>query len=129
MARGTIRRKGYWVKGYRRSDGTWVKRHWVPPTRIKDRGEPGKGPKLLPPLREGKMERYGYHLDKSAEKRHRAIRRSARGVGYAKTMQRVNALRVLMKNEPDGKKALADVKWMKANAASLGSKTARRSRR
>ena len=121
--RRTITRKGYW----RRSRSG--RRTYVKPARITDRGAPGKGPKLIPKLKSGKMEQYGYDLHESAEKRHKAIRLSARRVGYAKTMQRVNALRVLLKRDPKGKKALADVRWMQAHAAVLGSKTARSRRR
>lgn len=106
-------RKSYRRKGYYRADGTYVR-----PARI--------GPKLLPALRHGAMEQFGYRLNESASRRHTGLRRSARRVGYAKTMQRVNALRVLQKRQPDGKKALADVKWLKAHAAQLGSKSRRR---
>ena len=118
--RRTIVRKGYWRQN-RSGRYTYVK-----PARILDRGAPGKGPKLLPKLKVGKMEQFGYNLHKSAAKRRTALRRSARRVGYAKTMQRVNALRVFMKREPKGKKAKTDVLWMRAHAAELGSKTAKR---
>lgn len=118
--RRTIVRKGYWRQS--RSG----RRTYVKPARITDRGKPGKGPKLLPKLKKGKMEQFGYDLHESAPRRHAAMRRSARRVGYAKTMQRVNALNVLMKREKEGAKPRADVRWLKAHAAELGSKTARR---
>lgn len=120
--RRTVVRKGYW----RRSRSG--RRTYVKSARIADRGAPGKGPKVIPKLKPGKMEQFGYNLHESAQKRRTAIRRSARRVGYATTMRRVNALRVLLKREPDGQKAKRDVEWMKAHAAKLGSKTARRSR-
>lgn len=119
-SRRTILRKGYWRQS--RSG----RRTYVKPARITDRGARGKGPKLIPKLKAGKMEQFGYNLHEPARERRMAIRRSAHHVGYAKTMQRVNVLRVFLKRDPKGKKALADVNWMKKNAASLGSKTARR---
>lgn len=118
--RSSIVRKGY----YRRSRSG--RRTYVKPARITDRGSRGKGRKVIPKLKPGMMEQFGYNLHESAAQRHIAMRKSARSVGYAKTMQRVNALRVLLKREKDGPKALADVKWLQANAAALGSKTARR---
>jgi len=53
----TIKRKGYWRKGYTRKDGTKVKRTWVPASsyKIRDIGAPGRGKKVIPKMRPGRM--------------------------------------------------------------------------
>ena len=44
-------------------------------------------------LHEGALERLGWHMDAPAETRHRAIDRSVREVGYARTMDRLDFMR------------------------------------
>lgn len=80
--RGEIVRKGYVRKGYRRSDGTRVKRAVVGPVCIPDRGKPGRGPKVLPKLQKGVLGQYGYHdvASMTVGERHEALDRAVRGM-------------------------------------------------
>lgn len=120
---GQIRRKGY---SYVR-DGKRVR---VPSTCIKDRGKPGKGPKVIPPLKKGALEKFGYHTDESADKRHKALAKSVKKVGYAETIRRLNAVRVLNKNTNPSLSRLftRDMHWVQDNMKSY-SKSRSRSRR
>lgn len=102
--RGTIRRKAY-----TRKDGVHVKSSC-----IRDRGKPGKGPRLFT-LKKGGLSKYGYHMKDNAEKRHKALKKALKHNSYASIVRKINALSILMKNtEPYlSKKAKADLKWLK----------------
>jgi len=85
-------------KAYTRKDGTRVKASCV-----KDRGLPGKTPKskkVLPKLKEGLLEKYGYKLSKSFEKRKVALRKAMKNEGNVPVLRRVVVLRTYNKNEP-----------------------------
>ena len=112
-----VRRKGYWRKAYTRSDGARVKKTWVPPTtfEIKDRGRPGRGPKTIKIKSEGALGGPGY-AEKSAVKRHAALRRSVKRDGYARTARRLAAIRGLGKrtmSQHDRQIFERDQRWLK----------------
>ena len=96
---GTIVRKAYTRKAYTRSDGTHVKATHVAATRIKDRGAPGKGPKVIPAesLKKNKLSAFGYSVSKSSDERKSAIRKAAREYGTLSTFRKLNALHTLNK--------------------------------
>lgn len=93
-----IRQKAYTRKAYTRSDNTKVKATRVPGTWIVDRGNIGKGPSLIKIKKVGSLTKFGYHLDEPAKKRHTALNKAVRAYGKTKTMYKVNALSVLLKN-------------------------------
>ena len=82
---------------------------------IKDRGSPGKGPKIIPPLKKGKLSKYGYTdlKDKTNDERHAALKKAVKSAGAEPTLHRVIALMVLNKSRPAlHKKLQNDVDWM-----------------
>lgn len=122
--KGQILRKGYSAK--RKSTG---RKYRVSAKCVKDRGNPGKGPKVIPPLKKGALEKFGYHTAESAEKRHQALVKSVKKVGYAETIRRLNAVRVLNRNTNPSLSRLfgSDMKWVQSHMASY-SKSRSRSR-
>ena len=118
--KGEIRRKGYWVKGYTRSDGVRVKRHWVPATCVKDTGRPGKTPKsqrVLPKLKPDGLGKYGYTTKKKADVRRRALAEGVSDVGYLKILRRLVAISNYNKRTTPTvhKKMRYDIGWLKKN--------------
>lgn len=82
---------------------------------IKDRGAPGKGPKLIPPLKKGKLSKYGYSdlKNKTNAERHTALKKAVKATSAEDTMHRVTALMVLNKSRPAlHKKLQNDVDWI-----------------
>lgn len=81
-SRGSIRRKSY----IRRSKSG--KRTRVPSVCIKDRGKPGKGPKILPIPERGVLSRYGYAnvKDMPDQKRRVALKRAIEAYGHRKVI-------------------------------------------
>ena len=81
-------------RSYLRSDGTRVKgTSYV----TKNRGRPGRGPKLFK-LRKGGLSRYGYMTSASIADRHLALSRAiSRGVPRLTLSHRLGALATLLK--------------------------------
>lgn len=81
-SRGSIRRKSY----VRKSKSG--KRTRVPSACIKDRGKPGKGPKILPIPERGVLSRYGYAnvKDLPDQKRRAALKRAIDAYGHRKVI-------------------------------------------
>jgi len=107
IKRSSYVRKAHKRKAYTRKDGTKVKATHVSSSRvpsswIKDRGAPGKGPKVIPvsSLKKAKLSKYGYSTRKSAEDRQSAIRKASREYGTLPTLRKLNALRTLQKSNP-----------------------------
>jgi len=88
---GYILRKGYTAKRGRTT-------YKVKPTCIKDRGEKGKGPKLLPKLKEGDLTKYGYSLKDPRSKRRKALRKSVKEYGKNTVIRKLNVLSIYNKN-------------------------------
>ena len=105
--RGKIMRKGY-----RRKDGTYVK-----PSCIKDRGAPGKGPKLFKVTHPGILTSEGYSTFEPAVARHTAIERAVKKDGYAEIFRSLNNLRVWNKrvNPELAEKADRDIEYLRTN--------------
>lgn len=75
--KGEIVRKAYTRKAYTRKDGTKVKATRVSPKCIKDRGNPGKGPYTLPPLKDNHfLTKHGYSLSKSFDERKKSLKKA-----------------------------------------------------
>jgi hypothetical protein len=109
-SKGYIERVGY---DYIRKS-TQKKVH-VEPTCIKDRGNPGKGPKLIqmPSADVGILSKYGYNLKESHEKRVSAIKKAIKDNSELKVLRHINALRTLQKsNEKYYNKLDKDMKWI-----------------
>lgn len=124
--RGQIRRDGhsrrsFRRRSYRRRDGTLVRaarvsRTRVAPTCVEDRGRPGKGPKVIPRVKNpGDLKKHGYNLDRPADERRKALRSAKREKGYSSLISKLTALATLHKNtNPDiAKKLRADMRWLR----------------
>jgi hypothetical protein len=112
----TVRKKGYKRKGYTATRGG--KKVHVSPARvgsttftIQDRGGPGRGPKVVPPLEEGSLGGKGF-FDKPASERHAIEKKVARAQGEKKVVGKLRAVQVFNKrvNPELSRKALADSK-------------------
>jgi hypothetical protein len=87
----------------------------VKPTCIKDKGKPGKGPKLIVIPKEdiGLLGEFGYTLKKSFEDRIKALKKAGKEYSKLKVLRYINALRTLHKsNEKYYNKLDRDMKWL-----------------
>ena len=92
--KGEIVRAGYTRKAYTRKDGTKVKATRVAPKCIKDRGEPGKGPYTLPPLKDNHfLTKHGYSLSKSFEDRKKALKKAIKENGSLSVLKHLVLVR------------------------------------
>lgn len=110
----TIKRRRYRRKGYRRQSGVYTHPAQVPGVivRIKDRGLPGLGPKVIPKLRKGAMTSLAVNLgyinegqavsDIPKTKMDDFARDLVKTVGAGRAMKMVNAQVVFRKNQKDG---------------------------
>jgi hypothetical protein len=103
MAKLTVRRKGHTRKAFtaKRGGGKKVK---VAKTRIKpstfkisDRGKPGRGPKVVPPLKEGALGGSGF-FNRSNDEQEQIVFSRAKEIGERKVVGELRALQVLLKN-------------------------------
>jgi len=122
-----------WRKGYTRKDGTRVKGAC-----IIDRGAPGKGPKVLPKLRKGRLDQFiaknlnKPYTDLSAAQRHSALKRAVSKLGAPTVVRMLNAPAIYLKRTAPVKAAVfnADKKWvMKTFGGSKRQSRKRSSRR
>lgn len=123
-------KKAHHRKSYVRKDGvkvkaTNVKAAHVPKTKIKDRGAPGKGKKVISMKDYRHLGKYGYSLKKVQERRHSALKKAAKKNGYSWAIRRLNAIATLFKNtEPKlSHKAIRDIKFMQKHKKELNAKT------
>jgi hypothetical protein len=67
---------------------------------VKDRGEKGKGPKLIPKLKKGLLAKYGYHdvMHMTQKARRTALRKALKAYGRDNLIDKLNAVVVLNKN-------------------------------
>lgn len=95
--------------GYKTKKGTYVK-----PVCIEDRGKPGKGPKILPPIKHpGSLKKFGYKLDKPAKEREAALRKAIDANGAVEIIRKLNWVRVISRDDPkDAKKFTRDMKYV-----------------
>jgi len=123
MAKLSVHRKGYTRKAYTRKaytrkGGVHVKAAKVGKSRvpastykIKDRGKPGRGRKVIPPL---KPKALGVSFDWPTERRRKALITKAKRYGEKKVVGRLRAIQVLNKrtNPKVSRIALADSKFV-----------------
>lgn len=111
MVKGKIFRKGF---SFTRKDGTLVK---VPGKYIIDRGMPGKGPKLIPPLKKGMLSKIGYSVNKGDLSRHRALNKGIEEYGKNTLIKRLNAVSIFLKNTSPKKSEIfrKDTRWVSQN--------------
>ena len=69
----------------------------VGPTCIKNKGNPGKGPAVIGPLKQGDLKAVGYSYADSADKRHTALAKAVGLYGRLSTLRKLNAVAVLNK--------------------------------
>ena len=108
--RGQILRKGFTREAFTRSDGTRIKATRVKPGCIKDRGEPGKGPKTLPTPVEGSLE--GWKKDMPRKKRHALLKRLTKKENCRSVIGRLTLLRNISDDPATDRVAEADAKWL-----------------
>jgi hypothetical protein len=65
---------------------------------IKDRGRPGKGPKVLPKLKEGSLTQFGYSMKSKSRSRHTALNKAVKKFGAASVSRKLNVLAIYNKN-------------------------------
>jgi hypothetical protein len=109
--------KGFIVRnGYVRKDGTRVK-----PSCIIDRGNLGKGPKLIGKLRQGTLTKYGYHSTDPLATRHRSLVKAISVYGPTTVILKLNAICILNKNtNPKISKIFCtDKRWVMSRTRSL----------
>jgi len=100
--KGTIKieRKGYCVDAttYKKG-GKTIRRdaYCVPASTfyVKDRGKPGRGPDIVPELKEGALE--GWHADEPKTKRHKALEKCVKKASYRTCLGRLQWLKTLGK--------------------------------
>jgi hypothetical protein len=96
---GKIRRAAYTAT--RRAKGLFGKlrgkRYTVKASCIKNTGKPGKGPKVIGPMKEGELTAMGYSAQDPAGNRHAALDRAVSHYGKLSTLHKVNAIAVLTK--------------------------------
>ena len=96
----SIRQKGYTV---RKSSGTTYVVHpksqgaRVRPTCIKEKGQPGKGPKKIGRLRKGELSKFGYSFRTTEEARHKALRQAVDEFGVLGVYRKLDAVAKLSK--------------------------------
>lgn len=65
---------------------------------IKDKGLPGKGPKLIQDLKKGTLSNFGYSSKIQAKKRKEALTEAVKNIGYGIVVKKLNAISILNKN-------------------------------
>lgn len=112
MAKLTIHRRGYTRKAYTaRRNGKTVKigKSRVSPStfKIRDRGKPGRGPKVVPPLAKGALGGPGF-FNRPSEQQEKMVFNRAKRLGERKVVGELRALQVFFKttNPQKSKRAL-----------------------
>lgn len=110
-----ILRKAHKRTAYYRADGTYVSAAKVGPTCIKDLGNSGRGPNLIPKMRKGELTKFGYSLEKLAGARRLALKKAVRAYDGLSVFRKLNALATLNKNVNPvySRKFKADAAWVK----------------
>src|ERR671920_940427 len=96
MAKLTIRRKGHTRKAFTAKRGgkkVKVAKEPVKPStfKIRDRGKPGRGPKVVPPLEEGALGGAGF-FDRSNDEQEQIVFNRAKEAGERKGVGELLAL-------------------------------------
>jgi hypothetical protein len=101
MSKVIIRRKGYTRKAFtarRRGKTVRIGRAKVKPSTftIRDRGKPGRGPKLVPPLARGALGGPGF-FNRPRDQQKQIVFRRAKRLGERKVVGELRALQVFFK--------------------------------
>lgn len=117
-----VHRKGYKRKAYTVSRGgkkMKINEARVKPStfKIHDRGKPGRGPKVVPPLEKGALGGPGF-FRRSPEQQKRIVFNRARKVGERKVVGELRALQVFLKRT-DPKKSRRALELSKQVAGSF----------
>jgi hypothetical protein len=116
MKKLRVRVKGYYREPYKRKTGILVKGTRVRPhiRLVLDRGAPGRGKKVIPPLEAGELRKHGYRISAPKSVRHKALAASVREDGYRTTVGRLIALQVFFKRtKPKYSRIVArDREWL-----------------
>lgn len=129
---GQVRRKAYTRRSRSKSGKKKVR---VKSKCIKDRGLPGKGPKLFKVEHPGILTGFGYHTSELGSERRRAIEKAVKSKGYAEIFRALNNLRIWNKNVNPGiaEKATSDIEYLRSHLCQYSLSgcpaTRRRSRR
>lgn len=69
------------------------------------------------PVTKGKLSKHGYHIDRSAERRHKSLKRASKDYGALSVFKKLNVLVTFNKNvHPKvSKKFKKDRDWVKKN--------------
>ncbi len=117
-----VKRRGYTRAGKRVKATTYC---------APDRGRPGRGPKTIPTPRKGSLGGPGY-TKKTAEARHRELRKHLRDHGYASTVAAIQS-RINLGRRTMSARALrvfeADKKWLQRTVGRNPRRNARSTRR
>ena len=102
-------------KSYKRKDGTVVKRSIVGPACVNDRGNVGKGPKILPEIDKNiHLRNYGYNVKDKPQSREKALKKASRELGTLPTLRRLNLIANYNKWNPEVESKMRDdVEYLK----------------
>lgn len=110
----TVHRQAYTRRSYVKSDGAKVKKARIPAAdyKVKDRGNPGRGTKVIPKLKSGSLGK-GY-FSKTDRVRHTILKNKGSKIGEKRLAGKLRAIQVLNKNinKSVSRKAAADAKWV-----------------
>ena len=84
---------------------------------IKNKGNPGKGPAVIGPLKQGDLKDAGYDHTDPAHERHMALIKAVSEYGPLSTLRKLNAIAVLNKNVAPTRSKIyrTDRDWIKKN--------------
>jgi asparagine N-glycosylation enzyme membrane subunit Stt3 len=100
---GYVLKKGYERKAYTKKDGTHIKATYVGPVCIKDKGMKGKLLEQFKPIHlenKGELLHFGYNTTLKNYERLTALIEASKELTYKSVILRINALRILNKNNP-----------------------------
>ena len=125
MAKLTVRRKGHARKAYTARRGgkkIRVAKARVKPStfRTRDRGKPGRGPKVVPPLEKGAFGGPGF-FSRSSDEQKQIVFKRAKKMGERKVVGELRALQVFFKTT-DPKKSRRALELSKQVAGSFKGK-------
>jgi len=89
----------------------------VPASCIENKGLPGKGPKIIGPLKKGELTRYGYSARVGSEQRHVALKKAILVYGPLDVFHKLDAVaKLTVHTAPEAHKIFkADIEWVKKN--------------
>lgn len=118
--KGEILRKSSVKKAHTRKTSSGkkvsVKQSRTPATCIKDVGEKGKGPKILPPLGDDiHLSNFGYSLKNTKQERQKSLKKASKKHGTLKVLKRTNLIANYSQwNEDNYNKLRQDVEFLKS---------------